>query len=73
MLVGTCLFHSPSHSLGIEGSISSTFRVGRTPSKKLNEICDSIGYSDLTQFIHDFKKQYGNTPAKYRKMFRENR
>ena len=44
----------------------------QTTDKKLNEICDDIGYSDTTQFIRDFKQQYGNTPAKYRKAFQEN-
>ena len=44
----------------------------QTTDKKLNEICDTIGYSDTTQFIRDFKQQYGNTPAKYRKVFQEN-
>ena len=44
----------------------------QTTDKKLNEICDTIGYSDTTQFIRDFKHQYGNTPAKYRKAFQEN-
>ena len=44
----------------------------QTTDKKLNEICDTIGYSDTTQFIRDFKRQYGNTPAKYRKAFQEN-
>ena len=44
----------------------------QTTDKKLNEICDTIGYSDTTQFIRDFKQQYGNTPAKYRKAFQEN-
>lgn len=44
----------------------------QTTDKKLNAICDTIGYSDTTQFIRDFKQQYGNTPAKYRKAFQEN-
>lgn len=43
----------------------------QTTDRKLNEICDSIGYSDTTQFIRDFKQQYGSTPAKYRKAFLE--
>ena len=43
----------------------------QTTDKKLNEICDTIGYSDTTKFIRDFKQQYGNTPAKYRKVFQE--
>lgn len=41
----------------------------QTTDMKLNDICDSIGYSDTTQFIRDFKKRYQQTPAKYRKQF----
>lgn len=41
----------------------------QTTNLKLNDICESIGYSDTTQFIRDFKKQYGITPAKYRRHF----
>lgn len=44
----------------------------QTTDKKLNEICDAIGYADITQFIRDFKQQYGNTPAKYRRAFQKN-
>lgn len=43
----------------------------QTTDKRLNEICDTVGYSDTTQFIRDFKQQYGNTPAKYRKAFQK--
>lgn len=43
----------------------------QTTNLKLEDICESIGYSDTTQFIRDFKKQYGQTPAKYRKQFQE--
>lgn len=55
-----------------EFKLKQAKKLLETTDKKLNEICDSVGYSDLTQFIRDFKKQYGNTPAKYRKMFQEN-
>ena len=44
----------------------------QTTDKKLNEICDTIGYSDTTQFIRYFKQQYGYSPATYRKEFQEN-
>lgn len=41
----------------------------QTTDLKLNDICDSIGYKDTTQFIRDFKKRYDITPAKYRKQY----
>ena len=34
---------------------------------KLNDICETVGYKDVAQFIHSFKEQYGVTPAQYRK------
>lgn len=40
-----------------------------TTDLKLNDICDSVGYSDVTQFIRDFKTLNGCTPGKYRKEF----
>lgn len=43
----------------------------QTTNLKLEDICESIGYSDTTQFIRDFKKQYSQTPAKYRKQFQQ--
>ncbi len=43
----------------------------QTTSLDLNEICDSIGYKDSSQFIRDFKRKYGITPGKYRKQFQE--
>lgn len=33
----------------------------------LEQICESIGYTDVTQFIKSFKKVYNTTPNKYRK------
>lgn len=41
----------------------------QTTDMKLDDICDSVGYSDTTQFIRDYKKRYAITPAKYRKQF----
>lgn len=38
------------------------------PSMKLADICEAVGYNDTTQFIRDFKAQYGITPAKYRRL-----
>lgn len=38
--------------------------------KKLEQICEQIGYVDTAQFIRSFKNVYGTTPIKYRKMFR---
>ena len=55
-----------------EFKLKQAKKLLQTTDQKLNEICDSIGYSDTTQFIRDFKQQYGSTPAKYRKQFREN-
>ncbi len=43
----------------------------QTTDLKLDDICESIGYSDTTQFIRDYKKQYNQTPAKYRRQFRQ--
>lgn len=34
---------------------------------KVEQICDSVGYSDTTQFIKTFKSYFGTTPLKYRK------
>lgn len=44
----------------------------QTTSLKLDDLCATIGYSDTTQFIRDFKKQYGVTPARYRRGFLQN-
>ena len=54
-----------------EFKLKQAKKLLETTDKKLNEICDSVGYSDLTQFIRDFKKQYGYTPAKYRKIYKK--
>lgn len=57
-------------------TIMRTFKLDRaqkllqTTDLKLDDICESVGYSDTPQFIRDFKKQYGITPAKYRKQLR---
>lgn len=32
----------------------------------LEQICDDVGYTDVTQFIKNFKKVYETTPNKYR-------
>lgn len=55
-----------------EFKLKQAKKLLQTTDQKLNEICESVGYSDTTQFIRDFKQQYGNTPAKYRKAFQEN-
>lgn len=55
-----------------EFKLKQAKKLLQTTDKRLNEICDIIGYSDTTQFIRDFKQQYGNTPAKYRKAFQKN-
>ena len=58
-------------------AIVRTFKLDRgqkllqTTDLKLEAICEAIGYSDVNQFIRDYKKQYQITPAKHRKQFRE--
>ena len=52
-----------------EFKLNRAQKLLQTTNLKLDDICESIGYSDTTQFIRDFKKQYGITPAKYRKQF----
>ena len=39
----------------------------RTTDKKLDLICEQIGYLDTAQFVRSFKAAYGLTPVKYRK------
>lgn len=39
-----------------------------TPSMKLAAVCEAVGYNDTTQFIRDFKAQYGEAPARYKRM-----
>lgn len=55
-----------------EFKLKQAKKLLQTTDQRLNEICDTIGYADTTQFIRDFKQQYGNTPAKYRKACQEN-
>lgn len=38
-----------------------------SPAVKLSAVCEAVGYADTTQFIRDFKAQYGTTPAKYKR------
>ena len=47
-------------------------RLLRETDKKLNDICDAVGYADVTQFIHNFKRKYQTTPGQYRKTHRSN-
>ena len=68
------IFHMPNLPLlavPVSFKLKQADKLLQTTDKKLNEICDIIGYSDTTQFIRDFKQRYGNTPAKYRKAFQE--
>lgn len=44
----------------------------RLSNNKLEQICESIGYSDCAQFIRSFKKKYGMTPGQYRKAAKAN-
>lgn len=39
----------------------------RDSNMTLEDICNKIGYKDITQFIRNFKVIYQTTPAKYRK------
>lgn len=34
---------------------------------KIDDICESVGYRDTTQFIRTFKTIYGTTPKQYQK------
>ena len=34
---------------------------------KIDDICESVGYRDTTQFIRTFKAIYGTTPKQYQK------
>lgn len=58
-------------------AIVRTFKLDRgqkllqTTDLKLEAVCEAIGYSDVNQFIRDYKKQYQITPAKHRKQFRQ--
>ena len=42
-------------------------RLLRETNKKLDAICEEIGYADVTQFIHSFKQRFQTTPIQYRK------
>ncbi|WP_162613088.1 helix-turn-helix transcriptional regulator [Lachnoclostridium sp. An169] len=61
--------HSTFSKIIRDFRIKQAEKLLQTTDLKLNEICDSIDYSDVTHFIRDFKKQYGSTPIKYRKQF----
>lgn len=37
------------------------------PNLSLTDIVEQVGYSDVSSFVRIFKKQYGRTPADYRK------
>ncbi len=42
-----------------------------TTDMKVKQICDSVGYSDTTQFIKTFKAYYGTTPLKHRQTYQQ--
>lgn len=44
-----------------------------TTDMKVQDICEAIGYSDVTTFIREFKKKFEITPAKYRKAISESK
>lgn len=39
--------------------------------RKVSWICEQVGYQDTTQFIRTFKKHYGITPHRFRKLKKE--
>ncbi|MBR1867028.1 MAG: helix-turn-helix transcriptional regulator [Clostridia bacterium] len=39
----------------------------RSTDKRINEICFSVGFSDLPYFVKLFKKHYGESPTVYRR------
>lgn len=55
-------------------SLIRTIRLSRaeeilrtTPTIKLADVCERVGYNDTVRFIKDFKEKYGVTPAKYKR------
>lgn len=40
-------------------------------TRKVDDVCESVGYKDTTQFIRTFKKIYGLTPKQYQKKLNE--
>jgi len=42
-------------------------RTLATGAMSINEICQSIGFSDINNFIRYFRKEYQITPLAYRK------
>lgn len=50
-----------------EYKLRQAARLLQETGRKLNDICDEVGYKDTTQFIRSFKKLFGVTPIQYRK------
>ncbi len=65
------LFHTQTgrnfSTLIKEYKLRQAARLLLETNRKLNDICDEVGYKDTTQFIRSFKALYGVTPVKYRK------
>lgn len=40
----------------------------RSTNKKIIDVCEEVGYSNLSYFCSIFKNHYGLTPLKYREM-----
>ncbi|MDY0394685.1 helix-turn-helix transcriptional regulator [Virgibacillus halophilus] len=59
---------SISHYIQRQKTEKITFEL-RFSSKPLKEICQSYGYSNVSNFIRTFKKQMGTTPLKYRQSY----
>jgi AraC-like DNA-binding protein len=38
-----------------------------TTELPIKQVCSEIGYSDISNFSRDFRKEWGLSPAKYRK------
>lgn len=46
-------------------------RMLRSDHKKLDLICEAIGYHNTAQFIRSFKEKFGVTPGQYRKSYHQ--
>ena len=52
-----------------EFKLKEAAKILQAKKIKLANVCEAVGYGDVTKFIKDFKKQYGTTPIKYQKSF----
>ncbi len=42
------------------------------PGMKIEDVSENVGYSSLSHFIKEFKRQFGITPSEYRKRGADN-